>query len=147
VGGLEKQGLGSSAFRQEEVATAMRYYFALVGVVCLIASAWLFVRRLHVAFGGKRATGKVVGFVSGEDDGSVFYQPRVEFRDQLGNTHTFVAGSGGTRQEPPIGSELPVRYNPNAPETAYVVSFLHMWAAPIAFAVLGVGALLAYRGD
>ena len=124
----------------------MRYYFALVGVACFAATAWLLVRRLSVAFRGSRTTGRIVGFVSGEDEGSVYYQPKVEFYDEQGRQHTFTAGAGGTRQAPPIGTEVPVCYDPQSPLIAYIVSFLHLWAAPIAFAVLGVGALLAYRG-
>jgi Protein of unknown function (DUF3592) len=124
----------------------MRYYFAIVGVACLAAAAWLLARRLSVAFGGKRTSGRIIGYASGEDDGSVYYQPKVEFHDEQGRTYTFVAAAGGTRQTPPIGTEVPVRYDPRSPGTAYIVSFLHMWAAPIAFAALGIGALLAYRG-
>lgn len=123
----------------------MRYYFLLVGVACLATAAWLFARRLSVSFAGARAVGKVVGFVSGEDDGSIYYQPKIEFHDDKGRVYTFVAGSGSTRRGPPIGTEVPVRYDPYSPGTAYVVSFLHMWAAPLAFVVLGLGALLAYR--
>ena len=125
----------------------MRFYFALVGIACLIAAAFLFVRRFGVALGGTRATGVVVDFVPSEDDGTVTYSPKVEFHDDQGRKHTFSSGAGGTQKKPPIGSEVMVRYASEAPDRAYIVSFLHMWAAPVAYLVLGVGALLAYLGE
>jgi Protein of unknown function (DUF3592) len=124
----------------------MRFYFALVGIACLIASVFLLVRRLGVMLAGARATGVVVGFVTSEDDGTVTYSPKVEYPDDQGRKHTFSSGAGGTQRKPPIGSEVMVRYAPDAPDRAYIVSFLHMWAAPIAFFVLGVGAMLTYLG-
>jgi hypothetical protein len=125
----------------------MRFYFALVGIACIIASVRLLVRRLGVALTGVRTTGVVVGFVPSEDDGTVTYSPKVEYHDDHGRKHTFSSGAGGTQQKPPIGSQVMVRYAPEAPDRAYIDSFLHMWAAPIAFFALGIGALLAYLGE
>jgi hypothetical protein len=36
-----------------------------------------------------------------------------------------------------------VRYLPERPSMVFVASFLHMWAAPLGFAILGAAALLA----
>jgi hypothetical protein len=68
----------------------------------------------------------------------------VTFADLEGRTHQFTSPAGGTRKHPPIGAEVKVRYQRANPSTAYIASFLHMWAAPIALALLGGAALAAY---
>lgn len=47
-------------------------------------------------------------------------------------------------RRPPIGSVVNLRYLPEAPEQAFIVSFLHMWAAPVGLLALGLGALLGW---
>ncbi len=120
----------------------MRVYFALVGIGCLIAAVWLMVRRLGVVWRGRVAVGRVVAFESRTDEDSVSYLPVVAFVDEHGSQRRFTSVAGGSRR-PAIGSAVTVRYLRDDSHTAYISSFLHMWAAPLAFAILGVVALLA----
>ena len=51
----------------------------------------------------------------------------------------------GLGRTPVVGATVRVRYLPSNPTVAYIQSFLHMWAAPVACALLGIGALAALR--
>jgi hypothetical protein len=122
----------------------MRLYFAFFAAVLIGGALWLLLRRVSVASSGRNTTGTIVAFESREDDGSVHYLPVVTFTDHRGNSHRFTSVAGSSEQSPPLGSSVAVRYLPQSPEQAFIVSFLHMWAAPLGMFVLGLGALLAY---
>lgn len=122
----------------------MRTYFGILAVVFIAGAVWLFLRRLAVATGGATASGRIVAFETREDDGSALYLPIVSFADRQGRSHRFTSLAGGTKQSPPVGSSVTVRYLPSSPEQAFIASLLHMWAAPLAFFVLGIGAMIAY---
>ncbi len=121
----------------------MRAYFALVGFACWAGALILAARRLSVAISGVRTTGRIVAFETREDDGSVCYLPVVTFTDGEGRSHRFTSVAGRAQRIPPVDSEVVVRYLPGQPSTVFIESFLHMWAAPLALAILGAGALLA----
>ena len=120
----------------------MRTYFFLVGIVLIAGGAWLAWRRAAVAWRGLAAVGQVVAFEERRSDGDLHYLPVVSFRDQRGHPHRFTSPAGGADRRPPLGSVVNVRYLPEAPERAFIVSFLHMWAAPAGLLALGLGALL-----
>ena len=121
----------------------MRIYFGIVAFVMLAGAAWLLLRRWTVVLRGMNAVAQVVGFEARESDGSRHYLPIFSFRDHRGLPHRVTAVAGGTQQRPPVGSLVTVRYLPDQPQTAFIVSFLHLWAAPLGLAVLGLGALAA----
>jgi hypothetical protein len=121
----------------------VRIYFALVGLACWTWAIVLAARRLSVAISGVKATGRIVAFESREDDGTLYYLPVVTFTDREGRSHRFTSVAGHSRRRPAVGSEVSVRYLPERPSMVFVASFLHMWAAPLGFAILGAGALLA----
>lgn len=77
------------------------------------------------------------------DDDTIYFLPIVEFRDSRGTPHRFTSVAGRSSATPVVGTAVSVRYLPGNPEVAYIQTFLHMWAAPLAFAVLGAAALLA----
>jgi hypothetical protein len=122
----------------------MRLYFAFCAAVLIASALWLLLRRLSVAASGRNATGTIVAFETREDDGSLHYLLVVTFTDHRGSSHRFTSVAGSSKQLPPLGSSVTVRYLPQSPERAFIVSFLHMWAAPLGMFVLGLGALLAY---
>ena len=122
----------------------MRYYFALLGSILLVGAGWLLVRRLSLAWHGMAATGRVVAFEQREIDGSVSYLPIVSFTDDRGRAHRFTSVAGRSDPVPPVGTTVTVRYDPSDPGHALISSFLHMWAAPVGLAVLGVGSLVAF---
>jgi hypothetical protein len=106
----------------------VKAYLAAVGVAMLILAAVLFVRRLSA-------------LLCAPIDEEVSYLPIVEFTDSRGHLHRFTSVAGGSSSTPAVGATVRVRYLPSNPTVAYIQSFLHMWAAPLACAVLGVGAL------
>jgi hypothetical protein len=122
----------------------LRYYFALIGAILMVAAAWLLVRRLALAAGGVATTGRVVAFEQREIDYALTYLPIVSFTDERGRAHRFTSVAGRSDPVPPVGSTVPVRYHPSDPDSALIASFLHMWAAPLGLAVLGLGSLLAF---
>ncbi|MBC5783149.1 DUF3592 domain-containing protein [Ramlibacter sp. USB13] len=122
----------------------MKTYFGLLAILFLVGGAWLLVRRLAVAWRGVPAVGQVVAFEERRAEQQVHYLPVVSFRDQRGLAHCFTSPAGSADREPAIGSIVPVRYLPDAPEQVFIVSSLHMWAAPAGFFVLGLGSLLAW---
>ena len=120
----------------------MRLYFAIVASMAIAAAAWLFVRRLKVAVKGVRVTGYVVAHEVRVDDGSLCYLPVITFVDHCGMRRRFTSVAGNSRQCPPVDTALTVRFLPDNPNIAFVESFLHMWAAPLAMFVLGAAAFV-----
>jgi len=122
----------------------VRYYFAFLAVLLIVGGAWLWLRRWRVASGGLNAAGRVVGFEERRDGDGSSWLPVVEFTDRRGVRHRFTAVAGGSERGPPEGSTVTVRYLPEAPEQAFILSWFHMWAAPAALFALGIVAWLAY---
>ncbi len=125
----------------------MRTLFGVVGLLCLALSIWLAARRIRVRWFGVAVTGRVVDHEKREIDESPTYLPIVAFRDIHGHEHRFTSVAGGSSRSPSQGSDVPVRYLPSDPTVAYVATFLHMWAAPLALAALGVAGIAALWGD
>jgi hypothetical protein len=121
----------------------MRLYFGLVGMACIAAAVWLFVRRVWLLLDGVNTVGRIEAFEAREDDGSLSYLPVVSFTDGSGLARRFTSVAGSSRP-PRIGTSVPVRYLRTDPGSAFIASFLHMWAAPLALFLLGAGGLWAY---
>ena len=124
-------------------ASELRTYLTFVGAVFIVAAAYLFVRRLSAQLTGRAAVGRVLGHEQRADDEDTSYFPIVEFTDSRGRVHRFTSVAGGSSASPAVGTTVRVRYLPEDPKVAYIQSFLHMWAAPLALAALGAGALVA----
>jgi hypothetical protein len=123
----------------------MRVYFGALAVLFFVGAVWLGMRRWLVAANGVNATGRVVAHETRSDEDSIYYLPVVVFTDRQGAEHRFTAVAGGSVPRPGVGAAVTVRYLPQRPDdSAFIVSFLHMWAAPLGLLVLGAGALLGY---
>jgi Protein of unknown function (DUF3592) len=122
----------------------LHYYFAVIGTILIIGAAWLFVRRIVAYFNGLETEGWIESYEKRESDDTIYYLPIVSFVDSEGKQRRFTSVAGGSSQNKEIGTKVLVRYQRTNPEVAYISSFLHMWAAPLAFAALGVCGLLAY---
>jgi hypothetical protein len=119
----------------------MRIYFALIGAVCLACAFWLLMRRVRVFLYGTATVGRVVAHEARETDESLSYLPVVTFRDANGIERRFTSVAGRSERLPAEGREVRIRYLPSDPKQAYIASFLHMWAAPFALAVLGTAGI------
>ena len=124
----------------------MKAFLTVIGIAFLALAAVTFLRRLSVALRGASAFGHVRGHEERKTEDGVSYMPIVEFADSVGNVHRFTSLAGGGRRTPAVGTRVRVRYLPGDPKVAYIQSFLHMWAAPLAFAVLGAAALMVHLG-
>ena len=122
----------------------MKAYLAFIGLTFVGTACYLLSRRLSTQLHGHGTSGRVVGHESRTDEGAVFYLPVVEFADAQGVVHRFTSVAGRSRRSPAVGARVRVRYLREDPGVAYIQSFLHMWAAPLAFAVLGIGALAGW---
>jgi hypothetical protein len=124
----------------------VKTYFLFIGVASFGLALWLLARRLRVFLGGASATAQVTGHEAREDDGAAYYLPTVVFMDDGGREHRFTSVAGRSTKLPVAGRPVRVRYLPDDPRLAYIDSFLHMWAAPLALAVLGGASVAAYLG-
>ncbi|HEU5297142.1 MAG TPA: DUF3592 domain-containing protein [Burkholderiaceae bacterium] len=122
----------------------MRLYLGAMSVLFLAGALWLFVRRWLIAANGINVEGRVIAHEIRSSDDSTFYLPVVVFTDRQGAEHRFTAVAGGAEPRPSVGATVTVRYLPHHPNRAVIVSFLHMWAAPLAMLALGAGALVGY---
>jgi hypothetical protein len=121
----------------------MRTYFLAVGLIFLALALSLLVRRLAVLLHGVSVAGRVEGHEKRTLDDAAFFVPIVSFVDQSEHSHQFTSVAGSSSKYPPVGAEVRVRYLRANPNVAFIESFLHMWAAPVACAALGLGALAA----
>ena len=125
----------------------MSFYFGLVGALSMVGSLTLLAFRLQVLFFGKAAKGSVVGHESRQSDDSTFHLPVISFADEEGRPQRFTSVAGATGKQPALGTMVTVRYLPSNPRRAYISTFLHMWAAPVALFLLGaVGIAACVKG-
>ena len=122
----------------------MQTYFGLMSLMFLAGSLWLLVRRWLLVANGITVVGRIVTHEKRSAEDSGYYLPVVVFTDREGGEHRFTAVAGWPQPQPVAGTTVTVRYLPHSPGRAVIVSFLHMWAAPLAMFVLGAAALLAY---
>jgi len=125
----------------------VRFYFVAVGTVLLGVSIYLFIRRLAALLFGVSTVGRIEGHAAHTLDDSIAYHPIVTFIDESDRSHRFRSTAGASSRSPAVGADVRVRYLPSNPEIVYVESFLHMWAAPLGCAVLGLAALAVLWGD
>jgi hypothetical protein len=116
----------------------LKIYFAAVGAICLALALWLFAHCLRVLFFGSIAVGNVVAHEMRQSDDTKSYLPVIVFTDSKGRRHQFTSPAGASSRNPSERAEVQVRYLPSNPKLAYIESFLHMWAGPLAFAILGL---------
>jgi hypothetical protein len=122
----------------------VRYYFAFIGIVMLVAAAGLFLRRAALALRGAAVQGWIEDFDARTNREGTTYFPVVAFVDEDGRRHRFTAAAGRQARRPDVGTLVTVRYFRENPDAACIQSFLQMWAAPLGLALLGSGALLGF---
>lgn len=123
--------------------SGLQAYFLVVGITLLVLAAVLFCRRLSTKIRGISTVGQVVDHEVRTIDDSTSYLPVVGFLDTQGMLHRFTSVAGGSDRHPKVGSEVTVRYLRSNPKVVYIQSFLHIWAAPVVCAVLGLAAIAA----
>lgn len=121
----------------------LRIYLLVVGFAFVVCAGLAFkqaARRSRWV----RAKGVVIGCVElAESDAtsSKSFFPRIAFSTGDGRRFEFVSSVGG-ENEPPHGSSLGIRYDPDEPSHAVEDSFTAQWGFAIALLGLGVVSLL-----
>ncbi len=121
----------------------MKTYLTIIGIILCSLGFGLAYRRFYTFLAGMSVIGTVVGYETSIMDDSTAYLPTIKFVDKVGNEHTFTSRAGGINPKPCVGDLVPVKYLPSNPKIAYINSFLHLWAAPLACIFLGICALYA----
>ena len=122
----------------------MSNHLVIVAWVLLAGAGWLCVRRAALLMRGITTAGRVESHEVRQAAGdSMAYFPVVAFKDARGRWHRFTAPAGRARPRPSPGTAVVVYYPEEEPGSAMVASFLRLWGAPLALAVLGVGSMLA----
>jgi len=117
-------------------------YLLLLLSVCFAALAAVLVwHRLGAVLSGGVAEGVVVEHDRREIDDSIGFYPVVSFLDHDGKHQRFTSRAGWNTRRPAVGSTVRVRYLRSNPKVAYIQSFLHLWAAPVALVALAAAAL------
>lgn len=106
-----------------------------------------------------RTNGIIVGHDTTHSDGSTLYAPIIEFKDWMGQPHTFTTRVYSSRMGKPraeVNSQVKVIYPKDKPGEARYDSFLSLWFAPLtmllfagiffALAALGLFAEKEWRG-
>jgi len=111
------------------------------GVALLLAKRSL----AHLAAGG-RANARVVRneeqMISGKGAPRRFYFPVLEFDTRKGEAVVFQADFG-TGVPTPVGTLLPIVYDPAQPSGAALATFRSLWLFPLLTSVLGLPFLVA----
>jgi len=115
----------------------LKTYFVVIGILCLALAAWLVARRLRVCFSGVTTSGRIFLYEKREMDDTTSFHPLIVFSDANGQQHQFTSVAGYSDRKPSEGTEVRISYLPSDPKLAYIATFLHMWAAPLALVVLG----------
>jgi hypothetical protein len=121
----------------------LKTYLAVIGVILCTLGIGLVCSRVYTFFAGVSVTGTVIDHETTTIDDSIAYLPTIKFIDKEGYEHTFTSRAGGAAPKPNVGDLVPVKYLPSNPKIAYINSFLHLWAGPIACIFLGLCALYA----
>lgn len=122
----------------------------LVGIVFLGLGGWwgwdtwTFVKRAEPAIGRverfvQSASKRRVNGVTRE---STTHYPVFSFRDAKGTSHMVTSSTGSGKPAYEAGQEVPVLYDPAAPDSARINSFSNLWLFPVAFCGIAVACLV-----
>ncbi|MDA7787729.1 DUF3592 domain-containing protein [Sphingomonadaceae bacterium] len=112
--------------------------FTPLGLLFAGAGGWAFMDDQKLADIGVDAEGTVIAFSSSRDsDGDTTYRPLVEFYDDNGTRHQFVASVGSSSPAYIRGEAVKVIYDPEAPGRAMLDSFTDRYLLPLVFGVMG----------
>jgi hypothetical protein len=87
-------------------------------------------------------TGKVVSYFEHDEDGKKRYRPRVRFVAQDGGIYSVPGQMDYTSQRIPVGSEVPVQYQPADPNKIRIATFFDNWLGAAIAAGVGLVSML-----
>ena len=130
------------------VGLSARLLLAL-GMVCLLLGGYLAWQSMSFASTAVATTGTVVSYFEHEVDGDVRYRPRVRYTSTTGDINTVAGQMDYTSHRIPVGTEVPVQYQPGDPMKIRVATFFDNWLGATVAGIIGlvsmVGGLLVRR--
>ena len=121
-------------------------FLILGGIGLLFLAALLYVGGLQAAFvlRAQRATGTFQGSVahSGGNHGGTFLYPRFLFKTATGQSVVLTGKNGSTSESYSDGQEVPILYDPAAPDHALLDSFWTLWTPTLVLGVFVLGFLV-----
>jgi hypothetical protein len=115
----------------------MKMYFFIVGSLIALVGFYLLYRRIYLLLHGQSTLGTVMSYEVRSLDDSQSFHPIIRFNLEDGQEYTFTSVAALSTKQYPEGQEVPIRYLSSRPQEAFISSFLHFWAAPVACLVLG----------
>ena len=122
------------------VGLAARLLLAL-GVGCLLLGGYLAWQSLTFEQSAVSTTGTVVSYYEHVEDGTTRYRPRVRYLTESGDINTVVGQMDYSSQRLPVGSQVPVQYQPADPMKIRIATFFDNWLG----AAVATGVGLAHR--
>lgn len=122
------------------VGLAARLLLAL-GLVCLLLGGYLAWQSLSFASTAVKTTGTVVSYFQHEVDGSTRHRPRVRFETTNGDIYTVAGQMDYTSARIPVGTQVPVQYQPAEPMKIRIATFFDNWLGATLAAAIGVLAM------
>ena len=115
-------------------------FLAIGGVLSLIALV-LILRTAMFLLGSARVTGTIVGtnvtHSVSHRRRSATYSPRIAYVVD-GESFEHIPAISSTTESFDVGSEVALRYDPNAPYDARIDRFRYLWLAPTILGLLGL---------
>jgi hypothetical protein len=119
------------------VGLAARLLLAL-GVVCLLLGGYLAWQSVSFSQGAVATTGTVVSYFPQVVDGKKRYRPRVRFVTQDGGIYSVPGQMDYTSERIPVGTEVPVQYQPADPNKIRIATFFDNWLGAAIAAGVGL---------
>lgn len=123
------------------VGLAARLLLAL-GLVCLLLGGYLAWQSQGFASTAVATTGTVVSYFEHVENGKTRYRPRVRFITEGGAIFATAGQMDYTSQRVPVGSQVPVQYQPADPNKMRIASFFDNWLGAVVAVGVGVVAML-----
>jgi uncharacterized protein DUF3592 len=124
------------------VGLAARLLLAL-GAVCLLLGGYLAWQSVDFARTAVATTGTVDSYFPHTSDGETRYRPRVRFVTEDGSIYATTGQMDYASQRIPVGTRVPVQYQPDDPNKMRIASFFDNWLG--ASVAAGVG-LVSFLG-
>jgi uncharacterized protein DUF3592 len=130
--------------------------FLVVGLGLLGGSVYSILSTRAFLANAISADGVVIGLEErwDSDDGGYTYYPRVRFQTEGGQFHEFTGDVGSSPPSFDIGETVEVLFDPAAPASARIDSFMQLWfvslilgAIGVVFTAVGGSGLLAATGQ
>lgn len=112
--------------------------FSVVGIGLLLGGFAFWQAQTRFVRSSAQAVGTVTDFVKQRDSRNrATYAPQVRFVTSDGQKHEFTSTVSSNPRGFEVGDKVTVLYDPAAPNTAQINTFLQLWFGPVLLAGMG----------